>query len=56
MVGDPSGKNTERPELDSSIVLKNCGKISENILTVFNNHEKYFWDDKRGSEKLQPIK
>lgn len=56
MIGDPSGRNTERPVLDKSSVFENCRKISDNISTVFANHEKYFWDDKNGKEKLASLK
>lgn len=52
MIGDPSGKNTERPSLESQTVEENTRKLASNILTVFKNHADHFWDDKQGAEPL----
>lgn len=55
MIGDPSGKNTERPELTASIVEENIPKIKNSIRNVFNNHQNIFWDSKKDSEALKPL-
>ena len=56
MIGDPSFKSAERPELDPKVVQKNANKIIKNIETVFANHANEFWDDKGGVEPLPPLR
>lgn len=52
MIGDPSGKNTERPAQEHDIVSQNTKKLANNIVTVFQNHANLFWDSKNGKEPL----
>lgn len=52
MIGDPSGKNTERPALELETVAHNTKKLAKNITNVFENHANFFWDDKNGKEPL----
>lgn len=37
-------------------MAENAKRITENIQSVFNNHAKEFWDDKKGTEPLQPLR
>ncbi|ODM95571.1 Tyrosine--tRNA ligase, mitochondrial [Orchesella cincta] len=52
LIGDPSGKNSERPALDRDVAMRNAGMLAKNIATVFENHNKLFWDSKLGKERL----
>jgi len=54
MIGDPSGKNSERSALPEETVDKNSETISENILRVFQNHERHIWQKNR--DTLPPVK
>ncbi|XP_053642765.1 tyrosine--tRNA ligase, mitochondrial isoform X2 [Cherax quadricarinatus] len=51
-VGDPSGKSSERPLLDTDVVIDNADKISKNIYQIFDNHQQFFWD--RGNDQQLP--
>ncbi|KAL1116067.1 hypothetical protein AAG570_005562, partial [Ranatra chinensis] len=53
-VGDPSGKTKERDEQNVAILEKFSVSIEETIKRLFDNHEKYFWDNKKGP--LIPIR
>ncbi|XP_039281215.1 tyrosine--tRNA ligase, mitochondrial-like [Nilaparvata lugens] len=53
-IGDPSGRNKERELQSAEIVAENSRCITDNIKTIFDNHEKYFWNDKNGKEPLKP--
>ncbi|XP_059617567.1 tyrosine--tRNA ligase, mitochondrial [Phlebotomus argentipes] len=44
MIGDPSGRSTERSLLDVATVEKNLSSIGKQIESVFENHAKYFWN------------
>jgi len=55
MIGDPSGKNAERPELDANIVSQNVPKIVRNIKTVFENHSNLFWEKRKGEQDLKSL-
>lgn len=46
-IGDPSGKNAEREEMGEDQLTNNLVGIREDIERIFENHEKYFWDEKR---------
>ncbi|GAM27318.1 hypothetical protein SAMD00019534_104930 [Acytostelium subglobosum LB1] len=37
LIGDPSGKSTERPQLDTSFVVDNTSHIRENIAAILGN-------------------
>lgn len=53
-IGDPSHRAKEREEIHSTIISQNIDSIRKNIETIFTNHKKYFWNDKK-SEAKPPI-
>lgn len=53
-IGDPSGKSTERPELEKDKVTHNANEIKQLIEKIFKNHEEVFWKEKK--DKLLPIR
>uniref|UniRef100_A0A1B0DBD8 Tyrosine--tRNA ligase n=1 Tax=Phlebotomus papatasi TaxID=29031 RepID=A0A1B0DBD8_PHLPP len=44
LIGDPSGRSTERSMLEMDTVEKNLASIRKQIEGVFENHRKYFWN------------
>ena len=56
MIGDPSGKNSERSALPEITVNQNSQNIHENILQIFLNHEKHIWQKNRDKNSLLPVK
>ncbi len=54
LIGDPSGKSSERIALPEENVKENTNVIGENITRIFQNHEKYIWEKNRGP--LKPVK
>jgi tyrosyl-tRNA synthetase len=54
LIGDPSGRATERPELAEKKVEDNLTGIRKNIETIFKNHEEFLWKEKVPT-KLQPV-
>lgn len=44
-IGDPSGRTTERAELQSLFIEENVEGIKYNLELIFENHEKYFWKE-----------
>jgi tyrosyl-tRNA synthetase len=54
LIGDPSGRTTERPELAEKKVEDNLAGIRRNIESIFKNHEEFLWKDK-GPKNLQPV-
>lgn len=55
-IGDPSGRNSERPLMEIASVQHNLAAIQRQIETLFENHEKYFWNKKNGAPKLSSVK
>lgn len=45
-IGDPSGRTTERPELEINTINHNLACIRRQVQQIFKNHEKYFWSEK----------
>ncbi|KAJ8037565.1 Tyrosine--tRNA ligase, mitochondrial [Holothuria leucospilota] len=43
LIGDPSGKTTERPALTLPEVESNVKRLEDSLHRVFTNHERYFW-------------
>ncbi|XP_023288902.1 tyrosine--tRNA ligase, mitochondrial isoform X1 [Orussus abietinus] len=52
LIGDPSHRTTERPELAEALVRSNVESIKDNLQTIFKNHEQFFWREGR----LKPVK
>ncbi|PIK45457.1 putative tyrosine--tRNA ligase, mitochondrial [Apostichopus japonicus] len=53
MIGDPSGKSSERPVLNKEEVESNVKRLEVSLHRIFTNHERYFW---RKQKKLLPYK
>ena len=56
MIGDPSGKTTERTALPAEKVKANADAIKENIQRIFQNHQQYLWEKNRNPTTLKPVK
>ncbi|GJQ81769.1 hypothetical protein Trydic_g315 [Trypoxylus dichotomus] len=55
-IGDPSGRSTERDELQSIFIEENVKGIKRNIEMIFENHQKYFWkNNKRELSKVRIV-
>ncbi|XP_001361216.2 tyrosine--tRNA ligase, mitochondrial [Drosophila persimilis] len=55
LIGDPSGRKTERNQLGESIIESNLKAIEQQLTRVFENHEKCLWDNRKNSTPLQPL-
>uniref|UniRef100_A0A182X584 Tyrosine--tRNA ligase n=1 Tax=Anopheles quadriannulatus TaxID=34691 RepID=A0A182X584_ANOQN len=44
LIGDPSGRKTERQQLETEAVEHNVACIRRQIEAIFANHERFFWD------------
>jgi len=54
-IGDPSGKNVERPEISQQVLDNNLNGIKRDIVNIFQNHEKYFWTAGKNLDTLPPL-
>jgi tyrosyl-tRNA synthetase len=54
LIGDPSGRTSERPELAEKKVEDNLAGIRKNIESIFKNHEDFLWKEKVPTN-LQPV-
>ncbi|CAG0920729.1 unnamed protein product [Notodromas monacha] len=45
VVGDPTGKKSDRPELVAEDAAKNSSAIEKQLNKIFRNHEEHFWPD-----------
>eukprot|EP00057_Strongylocentrotus_purpuratus_P030360 XP_781450.3 PREDICTED: tyrosine--tRNA ligase, mitochondrial [Strongylocentrotus purpuratus] len=43
LIGDPSGKSTERESLHPDLVERNAASIHQSLQRIFTNHERLFW-------------
>lgn len=56
LIGDPSGRKTERSLLQESIVEHNLQSIKKQLKNVFENHLNYLWDDKKHKQALPNLR
>lgn len=57
MIGDPSGRSTERDSLANVKMLTNLEAIRIQIAKVFDNHKRYVWPKSKGKEiELKDVK
>lgn len=54
-IGDPSGRTKDRELQNIDIVREQGRKIQNNIKTIFNNHEEYFWSRIENASLLTPV-
>lgn len=50
LIGDPSGKTTDRMILNTEEIISNSNKIQRNILKIFQNHENFIWKKTHDTE------
>ncbi|XP_058799379.1 tyrosine--tRNA ligase, mitochondrial isoform X2 [Phymastichus coffea] len=53
LIGDPSHRTSERIAMDDIVLKRNIESIKQNIITIFDNHAKYFWQN--NPYPLKPI-
>ncbi len=51
VIGDPSGRSSERRQLDAKEVVENSKRLEKNIRKIFENHENFIWKMKGSSTK-----
>lgn len=51
MIGDPSGRKTERNQLGETVIEKNLEGIKGQLDRVFKNHQECLWDKSKGELK-----
>ncbi|XP_023304366.2 tyrosine--tRNA ligase, mitochondrial [Lucilia cuprina] len=56
LIGDPSGRKTERSQLQDSIVEHNLEAIKKQLEKVFQNHLDCLWDDKKHKHPLPALR
>ena len=50
LIGDPSGRATERNKIENTTLLANTEKIQKTISQIFKNHEELFWKAEKKNE------
>ncbi|XP_017022423.1 tyrosine--tRNA ligase, mitochondrial [Drosophila kikkawai] len=55
LIGDPSGRKTERNQLGESVIDTNLKAIKRQLEQVFENHEKFLWDTSKNKSPLPPL-
>lgn len=56
LIGDPSGRATERTEMGVKAIERNLQCIESQIRRVFQNHEDVFWEKRNHQGTLKPVK
>ncbi|XP_065368744.1 tyrosine--tRNA ligase, mitochondrial [Calliphora vicina] len=56
LIGDPSGRKTERSQLQETIVEHNLESIKKQLEKVFQNHVDFLWDDKKHKQPLSSLR
>lgn len=46
LIGDPSGRSTERNLLEREVMQKNLDKINGQMERIFENHKEFFYPTK----------
>lgn len=55
LIGDPSGRKTERNQLGESVIETNLKAIEQQLRQVFENHEQFLWDTRKNPSPLPPL-
>nr|XP_016929801.1 tyrosine--tRNA ligase, mitochondrial [Drosophila suzukii] len=55
LIGDPSGRKTERNQLGESVIDTNLKAIEAQLIRVFENHENCLWDTSKHKSPLAPL-
>lgn len=56
LIGDPSGRKTERSQLQETIVENNLESIRKQLERVFKNHQDCLWDDTKHKQTLPALR
>lgn len=56
LIGDPSGKKTERNQLGASVIETNLIAIEKQLKRIFKNHQDVLWDTSKYKNDLAPIR
>lgn len=56
LIGDPSGRKTERSQMLGNIVDNNLLAIKKQLERIFQNHQDCLWDDSKKKARLLPLK
>ncbi|XP_037950735.1 tyrosine--tRNA ligase, mitochondrial-like [Teleopsis dalmanni] len=56
LVGDPSGRKTERNQLGHTVIEENLQGITNQLKRIFQNHQDLLWDDKKHRQKLPELR
>lgn len=56
LIGDPSGRKTERSQIQENVVEHNSISIKKQLETVFQNHFDCLWDNKKHKKPLPPLR
>ena len=56
LVGDPSGRSTERKIIEKHVIQENAEKLEVSLKRIFYNHNKYFWNDPQATSPLIPLR
>lgn len=55
LIGDPSGRKTERSQLQEAIVENNLASIRQQLEKIFQNHQDCLWDDRKYKTPRCPL-
>uniref|UniRef100_A0A1I8NNG3 Tyrosine--tRNA ligase n=1 Tax=Stomoxys calcitrans TaxID=35570 RepID=A0A1I8NNG3_STOCA len=55
LIGDPSGRKTERNQLHEKIVETNLKSIKQQLERIFQNHQECLWDDTKHKNPRFPL-
>ncbi|EDV57071.1 tyrosine--tRNA ligase, mitochondrial [Drosophila erecta] len=55
LIGDPSGRKTERNQLGETVIETNLKAIEQQLRRVFENHEHCLWDSNKQKFPLPPL-
>ena len=53
LIGDPSGRTTERNKIENDTLIINTDKIQKTISKIFKNHEELFWKEDKKNEGIK---
>lgn len=56
LIGDPSGRKSERSQLHMDVVSKNLESIQKQLVNIFQNHQECLWDEKKSKFKLKNLR
>ncbi|XP_055389544.1 tyrosine--tRNA ligase, mitochondrial [Condylostylus longicornis] len=56
LIGDPSGRTTERSLLGNTIIEENLACIEKQIITIFENHKREIWQKQKQKGALRQLK